>query len=60
MTREYFKPSIKSLKKKGGKGKRGKQSEGPTFELVLGDDDKNQASGSGENEQVSAAAAKDS
>ena len=40
LTREFFKPTLKSLKKKGGKGKRGKASEGPTFELVLGDDDR--------------------
>ena len=37
--RDYFKPSIKSLKKKGSKGK--KKQAGPSFELVLADDDPN-------------------
>ena len=40
LTREYFKPSLKSLKKKGGKTKRSKHAEGPSFELVLGESDK--------------------
>ena len=35
LKRDYQKPSIKSLKKKGAKTKRGKK-EGPSFELVLG------------------------
>jgi len=34
---------LKSLKKKGSKTKRGKAAEGPTFELVLGNDDRHQA-----------------
>ena len=41
LKREYQKPSIKSLKSKGKKTKRGKK-EGPSFELVLGDNDKQQ------------------
>ena len=36
LKREYQKPSIKSLKKKGAKTKR-RKNEGPSFELVLGD-----------------------
>lgn len=39
LKREYMKPSIKSLKKKGAKTRRGKR-EGPTFELVLGDNNR--------------------
>ena len=41
LKRDYQKPSIKSLKSKGKKTKRGKK-EGPSFELVLGDNDKHQ------------------
>ena len=41
LKREYFKPTIKSLKKKGAKGKKGKSLlEGPSFELVLGGNQK--------------------
>jgi hypothetical protein len=37
LKREFFAPSIKSMKKKGKKGK--KKNFGPSFELVLGADD---------------------
>ena len=40
LKREYFKPTIKSLKKKGAKGKKSKNLEGPSFELVLGGNQK--------------------
>ena len=43
LKREYFKPTIKSLKKKGAKGKKGKNMEGPSFELVLGGNQKRDA-----------------
>ena len=39
LKREYQKPSIKSLKKKGAKTKRGKTHDGPSFVLVLGGDE---------------------
>jgi len=42
LQREYFKPSLKSLKKKGSKTRR-KNAEGPSFELVLGDNDRHYA-----------------
>lgn len=38
LKREYFKPSIKQLKKKEAKGKRKAAQEGPSFELVLSND----------------------
>ncbi len=35
LKRDYFKPTIKQMKKKGAKTKRTKMAEGPSFELVL-------------------------